>query len=80
MSVYSESQRQKFFTRSEAAGTPSDLNKGITSKLDVYNLVTGILKETKSMPFEIDFLQVHKVTDTRSEIKDDVSKFGLVSG
>ena len=80
MSVYSESQRQKFFTRSEAAGTPSDLNKGITSKLDVYNLVTSIFKETKSMPFEIDFSQVHKVTDTRNEIKDDVSKFGQVSG
>mgnify|MGYP001159532726 CR=1 FL=1 len=80
MSVYSESQRQKFFTRSEAAGTPSDLNKGITSKLDVYNLVTSIFKETKSMPFEIDFLQVHKVIDTRNKVATDASKFGMVSG
>ena len=80
MPVYLEAQRQKFFTRSEPAGTPKDLNKGITSKLDVYNLVTDILKETKSMPFEIDFLQIHKVFDTKKDIATDISKFGMVTG
>ena len=80
MPIYLEAQRQKFFTRSEPAGTPRDLNKGITSRLDVYNLVTDILKETKSMPFEIDFLQVHRVVDTRKEIALDASKLGMVFG
>ena len=80
MGMESKSLRDKFFTISEPVGTPSDVNKGITSRLDVHNQVTSILKETKSMPFEIDFLQVHKVIDTRNDIKDDVSKFGQVSG
>ena len=75
-----KSLKSKTFTRNEPAGTPSDINKGITSRLDVYNLVTGILKETKSMPFEIDFLQVHKVFDTKQDIISDISKFGMVTG
>ena len=80
MTMETKSLKSKTFTRNEPAGTPSDINKGITSRLDVYNLVTGILKETKSMPFEIDFLQVHKVFDTKQDIISDISKFGMVTG
>jgi len=80
MTMETKSLKSKTFTRNEPSGTPSDINKGITSRLDVYNLVTGILKETKSMPFEIDFLQVHKVFDTKQDIVSDISKFGMVTG
>jgi hypothetical protein len=80
MPVRLKVNKQKFFVNSEPIGTLPDLNKGITSRLEVYNLVKQFIEDARAIPFEIDFLQVSRVWDKKEEIEEDISKFGMVNG